>query len=261
MASVSLNAHSSAVPVAHGVDKDLGPPPGRISTGLAGLDRVLGGGLPAGRTTLVCGRAGTGKTTLALQFVAEGIRAGERALLALVDQKPRHLTEDARTFGWDLDEWTKTKMLRLLDASPFFTAMHKTHKVPTASEIMGDLAGQLKAFGAKRLVIDPVTSLVWQDSSPALVREFLRTLIFALEDNLGVTTLLTAPRTEGALCASSIAEELASGVIELSVARHQQQSQRVLRVAKMRGTALEPIELPVRLAQGTGITEVTFRGP
>jgi circadian clock protein KaiC len=259
---VSLKAHSPAVADGHDrPDANDTAPAGRASTGLGELDRLLSGGLPVGRSTLVCGRAGTGKTTLGLQFLAEGIRLGEPGLLALVDQKPRHLTEDARALGWDLDEWTRAKMLRLLDASPYFAALGKTHTTPSARDITSDLAGQLKASGARRLVIDPVTSLVWEDSSAARVREFLRTLIFALEDNLGVTSLLIAPHTDGPLCASSIAEQLATGVIELSVDRRSQEWQRSLSVTKMRGTAVEPTRLNVRIANGRGLLESTNEPP
>jgi hypothetical protein len=77
---------------------------------------------------------------------------------------------------------------------------------PTARDLTNDLASQLKSSGARRLVIAPVTSLLWQDGSPAQVREFLRTLIFALWDNLGVTALLIAARADAAPCAAASAE-------------------------------------------------------
>jgi circadian clock protein KaiC len=227
----------------------------RAATGLASLDRLLGGGLPIWRATVVCGASGTGKTTLGLQFLAEGIRGGERGLLTLVDQKPKHLVEDARALGWDLERWMKEKSFRLLDASPLFASLRKSQNPPTARELTSDLTSQLKSFRVQRLVIDPVTSLVWDDGSPAQVREFLRTLIFALEDNLRITTLLLAPATNGAVGPTSIAEELASGIIELSVATGGQLPERALRVRKMRGMPIDPVAVPVRIAGGAGLIE------
>lgn len=250
MAGLSLMAHSPAA----------GATPSRVSTGLPALDRLLDGGLPKHRSVVVCGASGTGKTTFGLQFLVTGIALGERGMLALVDEKPRHLIEDARAFGWDLEAWTDGKRLRLLDASPYFSALAKPHREPTAREIAADLTGQIRGFRAQRLVIDPVTSLVPRDRSPADVREFLRTLIFALEDNLGVTTLLIAPRTAGAPCAGAVAEELASGVLELSVVANGGERTRALSIAKMRGTPVEPLQLGVRIARGQGLTAVGSPG-
>jgi circadian clock protein KaiC len=258
MTFMSLNSHSpSAERTTEPAKGDLSAAAAaRVATGVARLDEILGGGLPAGRSTLVCGGAGAGKTTLGMQFLAEGVRRGERGVLAVVDQKPRHLTDDARALGWDLDAWTRDKKVRLLDASPYFASLGKTQKMPNARDITSDLASQLKSFGARRLVIDPITSLVWHDSSAAEVRDFLRTLIFALEDNLAVTSLLIAPHTDGALAPSAIAQQLASGVIELSVERRQDEWQRTLRVTKMRATALEPTALDVCIEPGKGLIDV-----
>jgi circadian clock protein KaiC len=227
---------------------------GRVATGVGALDDVIGGGLPAGRSLLVCGPAGTGKTTLALQFLAAGIQAGERGMLALVDQKPRHVIEDARGLGWDIERWINDKTLRLLDASPYFTAAGK--RQPPAAEIAGDLARQVRGFRAKRLVIDPITSLVANDQSPAGVREFLRTLIFAIEDNLGCTSVFTAPRGEGSAAACATAEQLVSAVVELGVTRSGDELVRRLTVQKVRGSEVGPTEIPVRIASGSGVVRV-----
>ena len=252
MARVSLNPHNpSASPDYR--EAPLTGGPRRVSTGIAIVDQLLGGGFPQGRSVVVTGAPGTGKTTVGLQFLAEGIRRGERGLLALVDEKPRHVIEDARAFGWEIDTWTDNKSLRLLDASPYFAALAKAHREPTAHDIATDLAGQLRRFGASRLVIDPLTSLVARDRSPAEVREFLRTVIFALEDNLGVTSILVSPRTEGGITAAAIAEELASGVIELSIAGSGNSMRRALSIKKMRGTPLEPTELPMSITRGSGL--------
>ena len=232
----------------------------RISSGVAAIDRRLGGGLPPNRAVVVSGGIGTGKTTFCLQFLSDGITAGERGLLAIVDQKPRHVIEDARGFGFDLDAWINARTLRLLDASPYFAAFDKPNRTPTARDIAADLAGQLKSFRASRLVIDPVTSLVPRDQSPGSVREFLRTLVFALEDNLGVTSLLLAPHTGGAMCAGAILEELSSGVIEMSMVERDGQLRRVMRILKMRGTAVEPFELDLRLVSGKGLVPSSAHG-
>ena len=78
-------------------------PKARVSTGIAGLDEVLPGGFPAHRLYLIEGMPGTGKTTLALQFLLEGRRAGERGLYVTLSETKEELQEVAESHGWSLD--------------------------------------------------------------------------------------------------------------------------------------------------------------
>src|SRR4051812_46462225 len=73
------------------------------STGVAGLDEILKGGFPCGEMNLVQGGAGTGKTTLALQFLFAGAAAGEKGLYITLAQTKRGLYRIARSHGWTLD--------------------------------------------------------------------------------------------------------------------------------------------------------------
>src|SRR5690348_8113593 len=74
-----------------------------MSTGSEGLDDILGGGFDANRLYLYEGRPGTGKTTIALQFLLEGVRRGERALYITLSETPRELALVAKRHGWTLD--------------------------------------------------------------------------------------------------------------------------------------------------------------
>src|SRR5690348_16433239 len=78
-------------------------PQGRASTGVAGLDDVLGGGLSRNRLYLLEGTPGTGKTTLALQFLLEGARRGERGLYVTLSETKEELHGVAASHGWSLD--------------------------------------------------------------------------------------------------------------------------------------------------------------
>ena len=75
----------------------------RVSTGSAGLDNILGGGLDSNRMYLYEGRPGTGKTTLALQFLVEGVRQGERVLYVALSETDAELRLVAKRHGWSLD--------------------------------------------------------------------------------------------------------------------------------------------------------------
>jgi circadian clock protein KaiC len=213
---------------------------GRAPSGVTGLDQLIGGGLPGDRSILLCGDIGTGKTTFGLQFLMAGVAHGDAGVFVCVDQKPRHLIEDARRFGWEIGGVSAAASLVVLDASPLFTAL-RGRSTPDARQITGDLTQQVRRSGAKRLVIDGVTSLAPDGG----VEDFVRSLIASLEDNLGCTTLLTA-RTPGGSHESDAGpamERLASGVIELRVGSLAGSVGRSMVIRKMRGgpTALAPL--------------------
>jgi circadian clock protein KaiC len=84
-------------------ETEQGSRPQAISTGVAGLDYVLGGGLEPNNLYLVQGDPGSGKTTLALHFLLEGVKQGERVLYGLLSGTLRELKATARSHGWSLD--------------------------------------------------------------------------------------------------------------------------------------------------------------
>lgn len=76
---------------------------GRLSTGVEGLDNILAGGLPKNRIYLVEGNSGTGKTTLALQFLLQGVREGDKVLYITLSETKEELDAVAESHGWNLD--------------------------------------------------------------------------------------------------------------------------------------------------------------
>src|ERR1700692_2128291 len=80
------------------------PVSNRVSTGVEGLDTVLGGGLPRNRIYLLEGRTGSGKTTFALQFLLEGVRRGERVLYITLSETKEELVAVAQSHGWPIDD-------------------------------------------------------------------------------------------------------------------------------------------------------------
>src|SRR5512136_1333892 len=88
------------------------PSTDRVSTGVPGLDDMLRGGLIRGRPYVVSGTTGSGKTTLAIQFLHQGVKQGERALLVAIDEPPVEIRENMRALGWDVGK------IRILDVHP-----------------------------------------------------------------------------------------------------------------------------------------------
>jgi circadian clock protein KaiC len=232
----------------------------RTSTGVPGLDELIEGGFPANRAMLVCGGTGTGKTTFGLQFIHEGLQRGEAGTFVSVDEKPRHLLEDAASLGLQLEASAALGTLAILDASPYFTATRgKTWSRSglDAREVSSDLTQQVRKTSARRLVIDPITSLVPPDLDRLRAADYLRSLIQSLEDNLGCTILFTAPLSRhDPQGACEAARYLSSGILELRLRRGENQRARTLCIRKMRGSQFGLSEYPFRIERGTGLTIV-----
>jgi KaiC/GvpD/RAD55 family RecA-like ATPase len=225
----------------------------RVSTGVPGLDAMIDGGFPPHRAVLIRGQIGTGKTTMATQFLVDGIRQGQPGVLVSVDSKPRHVVEDAARFGWDLQDASARRMLAVLDASPYFTATRKNALIDPR-QVASDLTQQVRTLGATRLVIDSLTSLLPPEGPRTALRDFLRSLLFSLEDNVGCTVVLTAwdSRDEPSQV-GNYAEYLASGVLELKLVPVRDRLERRLLVRKMRGTPTDLSERPFQIVADRGV--------
>ncbi|HEX6322346.1 MAG TPA: ATPase domain-containing protein [Vicinamibacterales bacterium] len=216
--------------------------PARVATGIGALDSAIEGGLPAGRLTIVTGDSGAGKTTLAMQFLAEGDRRGEPGIFIALDEKPAHIAEAAARFGWPIGTSPDSPVL-LLDGSPALSLMRQRQHAIDARAVMADLIPHIRARGAARLVLDALPALVPPELTESEEEEFLRDLVFALEDNVGCTTLVvTADGDPRAARISAVAARLASGVIDLRLRETSGRLHRRLLVRKMRATASDGVE-------------------
>src|SRR2546423_5435 len=90
----------------------------RLRTGIPGFDEITLGGLPARRTTLVTGTAGSGKTIFAAQFLVQGIREGDGAVFVTFEEPADDLRLNLATLGWDIEQWEAEDPWRFVDASP-----------------------------------------------------------------------------------------------------------------------------------------------
>jgi len=109
----------------------------KLPTGIEGFDDICHGGLPIGRSTLISGTSGTGKTIFSLNFLCNGIRQfNEHGIFVTFEESPLDIIRNAASFGWDLQEMVDQDKLFILDASPD----------PEGQEISGnfDLSGLIE---------------------------------------------------------------------------------------------------------------------
>lgn len=230
---------------------------GRVSTGIDVLDDLISGGFQKGKTYLVSGEAGTGKTVFCLKYSLEGLAKGENVVYVTVDERPTHLVQDAATFGWDLDVPIREKKLCLIDITPQFSELRlgKFKGNVENEKVFDEIRSYVKKVDAKRVIIDPIAPMFASSENQFQLREYIRQLMFSL-DELGTTNLVTSIIDTGSNMISKfgVEEFFASGVIVLWIEREEMAYNRVMLVRKMRGT---PIDLRVRkfgIDSKTGIT-------
>jgi circadian clock protein KaiC len=225
----------------------------RISTGVGGLDRLIEGGLRQGKTYLVVGQPGTGKTVLSLQFLMSGLLSREKGLYVAIDEKPIDVIEQAASLGWDLTPYIDAKEFLILDASAYFNtrATDDPGKGIDVQRILVDLNTYIKRLNAMRLVIDPVGPLLFNNDASSRALDQARQLFYGLQANTQTTNLLTTYAVERGVRA--IEEYLVSGTFVLEMERVNSRFTRSLTIEKMRSTALEPAQYSFHIAPDHGI--------
>jgi circadian clock protein KaiC len=219
-------------------------PPGgleRCTTGIDGLDNVLGGGIPRGNMVLVAGSVGTGKTTLCLEFLVRGAERGERSLFVSVTEASGKLVQNLSTFEFFKTELVIDGSLVFVDLPVIYRKLGLEREELSPEDIdilLRTLTDFVRSLGVRRLVLDSLTSLCYRIGRDELVRDFLLRLGEQLNE-AGCTSLLVseiAPEIER-YSTHGVAEAIVDGVILLWNARRSGDILRVLQVVKMRGTA------------------------
>jgi circadian clock protein KaiC len=229
----------------------------RVPTGITGLDQLIEGGFPLNRSILVTGEPGTGKTLFALQFLLEGLARGEKAVYVAADESPGDILEQAASLGWDLQKYTETKALSILDAGTYLSSLPTPgrEKHVDIQRAIGDLAIHVNRIDAKRLVLDPAGPFVLLRDSAARIQDQTRLLIKLLRNSMKTTNVLTSyavPRT-GERTLHGIEEYLVAGAIVLEMIWQNGQLARSLVIEKMRCTDVKPTQVEFSIVKGHGI--------
>ncbi|MCX6767236.1 MAG: AAA family ATPase, partial [Candidatus Micrarchaeota archaeon] len=220
----------------------------RVSTGITGLDKILGGGIPEGDLILVSGIPGTGKTVLGLKFICDGAENGEKGLYVSFDSDTEFIRSQARGLGLGFDECIEKNRAALLGADE-----------KDIYRALDDIETKVKEMGAKRLVIDSISVLAVYATSyrnlpedliaflketdhvpPIMMGEVVQkqmiyTIISRLR-RLGCTTVITSelPKNSEWFSRDTVSEFAADGIILLDQHALGEENVRTLQVVKMK---------------------------
>lgn len=154
----------------------------RISTGIPGLDKMMGGGLFAGSVTIVKGAPGTGKSSFGIQYLASGIEHGEAGLYVSFEEFSQQLFRDAASLGFDFTSYENSGKLKFLFSSPQLF-------IEQLREPGGEFDRLMLDSGVTRIVIDSINNVI-DALRPEDSRDFLYGFINGLRRHKATTLLL-----------------------------------------------------------------------
>jgi KaiC/GvpD/RAD55 family RecA-like ATPase len=225
-------------------------------TGIRGLDELLGGGIPEGRVILVIGGPGAGKTIMSAQFLFNGItKYDENGVFVSLEETKHHFYREMAYFKFDFHQLEKQKKFIFLDASPIrhmpIEVKLGRMKVGRNNFSIDSLVEGIKTsadmVNAKRIVVDPLTSLIIQYHDAFKRRTAILDLIEGLMMT-GATVLVTTElQRVGIERNIEIEEYITHGVITLQTLSIERSSERVIQVGKMREVAIDLQPKPYRI--------------
>ncbi len=230
----------------------------KLITHIQGLDHIAVGGIPKGRTTLVSGTAGSGKTVFAAQYLAAGIlKAGQNGVFVTFEESPEEIRRNMLGLNLDIQMMEQEAKWAFVDASP----QPGERVIETGNYDLGALLARIEyAIGkvnAQRIALDSLGAIFSRFSDPSLVRSELFRIVSALK-KMGVTAVMTAERTEeyGDIARFGVEEFVADNVIILRNVLEAEKRRRTIEILKFRGTSHQKGEYPFTIIPNEGIVVI-----
>src|SRR5690606_10527080 len=232
----------------------------KAPTGIPGFDEISAGGLPFGRTSLVCGAAGAGKTLFGMQFLVRGIvDFDEPGVFIAFEETEEDLTQNVASLGFDLEHLVASGKLALDHIRVERSEIEESGEY-NLDGLFLRLELAIQSVGAKRVVIDTLETLFGGLTDYAILRSELRRLFRWLKDQ-GVSAVITAERGDGSLTRHGLEEYVSDCVILLDHRVRDQISTRRLRIVKYRGTSHGTNEYPFLIDEsGIVVMPITAAG-
>jgi circadian clock protein KaiC len=226
----------------------------KAATGIAGLDDILLGGLPAGRPTLICGSAGCGKTLFGMTFLVNGAtKYGENGVFVSFEETGKDLAENVGSLGFDVPGLIADKKIAVDQIRIERSEIEESGEYDLEG-LFVRLGYAVDQVGAKRVVLDTIEALFSSLSNEGILRAELRRLFGWLKER-GLTAIITGERGQGELTRHGLEEYVSDCVILLDHRVQEQVTTRRLRIVKYRGSAHGTNEYPF-LLDAQGITVV-----
>lgn len=208
----------------------------KVQTGISGFDELAEGGLPAGRSVLVSGPAGSGKTLFGLEFLLNGVtKYGDPGVFVTFEERKSDIFNEVACFGWDLSALEQEGKIAFVDASSI-----AENQVEVGDYDFGALLARIRhaidKVGAKRVVIDSVSALFLRYKDNAIVRREMFKMIDTLRKE-DVTSIITAERVrdDDAHSRFGVEDFVADGVVFLYNTIVGRDRERQIEIVKLRG--------------------------
>ncbi|MDV2482639.1 circadian clock protein KaiC [Methanoculleus sp. Wushi-C6] len=225
----------------------------KVPSGIEGLDGITAGGLPKGRPTLVVGKAGSGKTLFAMQFLVSGAtRYNEPGVFVSFEETAEDLIKNVHSLGFDLPRLLEEEKIAI-----DYVRIEKSEIEETGEYDLDGLfirlAYAIDSIGAKRVALDTIEVLFSGLSNEGIIRAELRRLFSWLKEK-GVTAVITGESGRGdSLTRHGLEEYVSDAVILLDHRVTNQISTRRLRIVKYRGSTHGTNEYPFLITGNEGL--------
>ena len=232
----------------------------KVLTGIKGLDEITYGGIPKGRSTLICGSAGCGKTLFAMEFLVNGaLQHGEPGVFVSFEETEEDLISNVASLRFDIKKLTAQKKFAIEYIQVDRSEILETGEYDL-SGLFVRLGHAIDSLGAKRVVLDTVEALFSSLKDEGILRSELKRLFLWLKAK-GVTSMITSEQGDGTLTRHGIEEYVSDCVILLDQRVNDEISTRRLRVLKYRGSVHGTSEVPFLIDQnGISVLPVTSLG-
>ena len=244
----SLTPQSNLGPTNHKIEK--------VPTDIIGFDEIAHGGIPKGRTTLLSGTSGSGKTIFGMQFLVNGvIYHDEPGVFVTFEESPAYITKNMMSFNWNLAKYINEGKFAFVDASPSEDVSIEVGAFDLGG-FMARILAAVNKIGAKRMTIDSISALFPRYSDESIIRRELFRIASKLK-KLGITTVITAERLsedKGRVGRFGVEEFVSDNVILLHnyLDDTRGNRSRSVEILKFRGATHETQDTPL-LVRGNGI--------
>lgn len=232
----------------------------KVPTGITGFDEITGGGLPAGRPSLVCGGAGCGKSLFATEFLVRGIQQfSEPGVLMTFEESADDIKKNVASLGFDIEKLIAQKKL-FIDHVRLDRNEIEENGEYDLEGLFIRLDHAIKTIGAKRVVLDTIETLFAGLTNQGILRSEIQRLFGWLKQR-GMTTVITGERGEGSFTRQGLEEYVSDCVILLDHRVIGQISTRRLRIVKYRGSTHGTNEYPFLIDEtGFSVLPITTAG-